>query len=460
MLWEYIREKMLKAPNQIVTENDAVMRYDDLIAFAEIFSEKVKGQKCCAVYCKSEMAAAMAILSCIAAKVTIVPLSERYGENHCRKIMDFINPTAIISDIGGELNVYKVKDSTYVEPQKKPAFIMCTSGTTGTPKGVMLSEGNILSNLIDIEQYFDISTSDSILIPRSLYHCAVLTGEYLLALSKGAKIVFFSESFNPIKLIKIINTQRITAMCGTPTLFGIMSRFVKNARGIPLKNITLSGERLNEATAKTIRKAFPKAKIYHVYGLTEASPRVSYLDPQYFDKCPESIGVVLDSVKIRILSSSGAPVKTGQYGVLWVKGKNVMLGYYNNKELTKKTIIGGWLCTGDICRINEDGMLEIRGRVDEMIIRAGMNIYPQEVEAELKKNIRTKEVLVYGYEDEQYGTQIGMKIVGDFFDEKEVRELCAKVLPTHQLPVKIEIVTDLEKNATGKVIRKVKHGRV
>lgn len=453
MLWKYIRERMTENPNQIVMENDAVMRYDDLIVFAEIFSKKIKGQKCCAIYCKSEMATAMAILSCIAAKVTAVPLSERYGEKYCRKILDFINPTAIISDIGGELNVYKVKDSTYIEPEKKPAFIMCTSGTTGTPKGVMLSERNILSNLLDIENYFDIDASDSILIPRPLYHCAVLTGEYLLALSKGARIVFFSESFNPLKLIKIINKQSITTMCGTPTLFGVLSRFVKNTDGISLKNITLSGERLNETTAKTIRKAFPKTKIYHVYGLTEASPRVAYLAPEYFDKSPETIGRCLDSVKIRIMSSNFRPAKLGEYGVLWIKGKNVMIGYYNNEELTQKTIISKWLCTGDICRINDNGMLEIRGRADEMIIRAGMNVYPQEIEAELKKDSRTQEVLVYGYKDERYGTQIGMKIVGDFFDEREVRELCAEILSPHQVPAKIEIVDELEKNATGKVIR-------
>ncbi len=453
MLWQYIRERMTENPNQIVMESGAVMRYDDLIAFAEIFSKKIKGQKCCAIYCKSEMATAMAILSCIAAKVTAVPLSERYGENHCRKILDFINPSAIISDMGGELNVYKVKDNTYIEPEKKPAFIMCTSGTTGTPKGVMLSEQNILSNLMDIERYFDINASDSILIPRPIYHCAVLTGEYLLALSKGARITFCSEKFNPLNFIKIIEKQKITTMCATPTLFDIMSRFVKNADGIPLKNITLSGERLNEVTAKAIRKAFPNAKIYHAYGLTEASPRVAYLAPEYFDKHPEVIGNCLDSVKIRIISSNGTPAKIGQYGVLWVKGKNVMLGYYNNEELTKKTIVGKWLCTGDICRINEDGMLEIRGRADEMIIRAGMNVYPQEIEAELKKDNRTQEVLVYGYKDERYGTQIGMKIVGDFSDEREVRELCVEILPPHQVPAKIEIVDELEKNATGKVVR-------
>ena len=200
MLWEFLKSKMQKNPNKRVCENGAEMTFEELIVFAENFSERLKGIKCCAVLCESEMAAGMALLACFAAGITAVPLSRRYGELHCNKILDLVSPDAVITDENGKLQIMRIKNAAYTEPQAHPVLIMCTSGTTGTPKGAMLTEKNIIANVSDIAAYFGISGEDKILIARPLYHCAVLTGEFLVSLLAGADIRFYSGFFEPLRL--------------------------------------------------------------------------------------------------------------------------------------------------------------------------------------------------------------------------------------------------------------------
>ena len=132
-LWNYLKNKMQKNLQQEVCEGNNSMTFEEMIVFAEEFSKELKGFRCCAILCRSEMAASMALLSCFAAGVAALPLSQRYGELHCNKILDAIGPDAVITDQDGDFRIVYIKDSTYVEPDVHPALIMCTSGTTGVP---------------------------------------------------------------------------------------------------------------------------------------------------------------------------------------------------------------------------------------------------------------------------------------------------------------------------------------
>ena len=457
MLWETIKENLLKYRRQVAIEENTNITFETLADFSEIFANKIKTKKCCAILCRSELATAMALLGCFAAKVTAVPLSSRYGENHCNKILNYISPDAIITDQDGELEVISLENSEYTEPEIHPALIMCTSGTTGTPKGVMLSEENILTNLKDITAYFNINDNDTILISRPLYHCAVLTGEFLTSIIKGTKIVFYSQNFNPSELIDLIQKKEITTFCGTPTLIGMLARFKRKNIELKIKNICISGECLNQKIAERILSTFPTADIYHVYGLTEACPRVCYLPPHLFKEYPCAVGFTLNSISYKIVTSSNRIAGFNQEGILWIKGKNVMIGYYNQPELTDKVLKNGWLCTGDIAILNNHGLIQIKGRNDDLIIRAGMNIYPQEIEGTLKLDPRVNEVLIYKIENTLSEIQIGMKISGDFSSVDEIRALCHKLLPAFQVPSKIELLDELKKNASGKIIRGVQN---
>lgn len=453
-LWRYIREHMEDHLAQTVGEDRNKMTYEELIVLAENIADKLKGEKSCAIYCHSEMSTAIALMGCFAAEITAIPLSWRYGENHCKKILEFISPTCVITDWEGDLGIYHISDSQYIPPEENPALIMCTSGTTGTPKGVMLTEGNICTNVGDIAEYFDMNTDDKILISRPLYHCAVLTGEFLTSLIKGVQIEFCSKNFNPLDIIRLWKKEQISVFCGTPTLLRVLSRFTPKDKSVSLRHIVISGECMSESVGREIKECFSCAKIYHVYGLTEACPRVSYMPPEHFSEYPGYVGRPLKSVEIKIINpNTDARVKQGEKGILWVRGENIMMGYYSAPALSKKVLKDGWLCTGDIASIDDTGWLKIYGRNDDLIIRAGMNIYPQEIEAELKKDTRTKDVFIYGYNDSKYGVQIGMDISGDYKDRNEVHDLCKKILPSYQIPSKINLLSELRKSASGKVIR-------
>lgn len=451
-LWNFIKEHMLKNPEQRICENEASLTFEETAIWAEGFAKRLNGVECCAILCSSEMAASMSLLACFAAGVTAVPLSMRYGEAHCNKILDTISPDAIITDINGELTVYKLKDCRYIAPDEHPALIMCTSGTTGKPKGAMLSEKNILTNVSDIADYFTMDKSDTILIARPLYHCAVLTGEFLTAIVRGANIRFYSEQFNPTKMLELIKEYGITAFCGTPTLLSIMARFNRSNATATLRQICISGECMGSETGRKIRAAFPACRIYHIYGLTEACPRVSYLPPEHFEEYPDCVGIPLKSVLIKILNEQGNLCRANEEGILYVKGDNVMLGYYREPEKTAKVLKDGWLCTGDIAVINDAGFLRINGRNDDLIIKSGMNVYPAEIEGVIKQDTRVREVLIYGFRD-RFGTQIGMKLVGDFSSTEEAKQLCKEMLPSFQVPSVIELVDELPKNGSGKIIR-------
>lgn len=445
MLWEFIKHNMLSHPGSEIAEETAAMTYEEAVVFAENFSKKLQGP-CYAVLCQSELMASLALLSCFAAGVTAVPLSYRYGEQHLRRILETIHPPFVITDMGGTLTVVDVDTGEYgkdLMPTPTPAVILCTSGTTGKPKGVMLSEKNILTNLRDIQSYFSVEKKDKILIARPLYHCAVLTGEWLLALSKGMDIRFYSRPCNPAELLATIRAHDITAMGGTPTLLQLLARFgEREAEPFPLQHVVVSGEPLGRQAGTRIRKGFPNATIYHVYGLTEASPRVAYLPPELFDTQSDWVGKPLPSVQVAILD-----------GELCVKGDNVMLGYYNDRALTQKVLRDGWLHTGDMAVMNEEGLIQIKGRKDNMIIRAGMNLYPQELENALLADERVEEVLVYGIQDELWGQRIGLQVKGKFHSQAAVCRLCAKVLPPYAQPSKVELVDSLPKNGSGKLIR-------
>lgn len=434
-LWDFIKSGMLKYPDKTVKDEFKTYTYKALIGIAEESAIALTETKY-AILCKSELNAAIGILSVIAAGKTAIPLSYRYGENHYKKILAEIKPNCIIKD--EEITLYSGETDAYdTENLFDVAFIMCTSGTTGVPKGAMITDKNIMANISDISEYFGLKSSDKILISRPLYHCAVLTGEFLVSLVNGAAIHFGNEGFNPPRIIDYIAKNNITVFCNTPSGFYYICRLAKENMLSSLRKIAVSGECMTLKTAELMKEKF-KAEIFNVYGLTEASPRVSCLSPELFIKSPLSVGKPLRSVSIKVVDNE-----------LWVKGGSIMKGHYRGKEVLKD----GWLHTGDIAEIDEDGLLYIKSRKDDMIIKGGMNIYPQEIENALLKDERIKEVLVYGVRNE-YGQKIAADIVTDTqLTKSDVLKICAKELTPYQTPDEINFVEALRKNASGKMLR-------
>lgn len=226
MLWNFIKSGMLRHPGSRLSEGDWSCTFAEAAAAAEHLAAQLPPGKY-AVRCASELNAGLALLACFAAGVTAIPLSERYGEVHCGRILSLTEPDYLLTDADGRIRAVPCAvpgGRASGAPDADPALIMCTSGTTGTPKGAMIGAENLLANLSDIDRYFDLRCTDRILIARPLYHCAVLTGEFLISLMRGTQIRFYSEAMNPAALAEEIVKEKITVLCGTPTLFSLLSR--------------------------------------------------------------------------------------------------------------------------------------------------------------------------------------------------------------------------------------------
>lgn len=442
MLYDHIKERMLAHPDQTVGDERRVMTYRELLEDAERMGRGLDREKY-GILCRSELDTARALLACFFAGKTAVPLSYRYGESHTRKIIAGMRLSHLLTDKGTE-------EAAPVGPEPEDltgiALIMSTSGTTGDPKGAMITQENLLANLRDIEAYFRLEDTDHILIARPLYHCAVLTGEFLFSLLRGVKITFTEAGFNPARLSRLISRGGITVLGGTPTLFYHLSGLIRRSGKAPLRVMAVSGECMTRTVAEEMRGAFPQTLIYHVYGLTEASPRAAWLPPEQFDDAPLSVGRPLDSLRARIVD-----------GELQLAGPSIMKGYYNRPEATDRALEGGWLHTGDMAERDGAGRLYIRGRRDNMIIRSGMNIYPQEIENALRGERGIAEALAFGVRDERVGQRIHLQVATDL-TRAEVYRVCQARLPGFQLPDVIEVVKEIPKNASGKILRKGRDG--
>ena len=416
MLWNYLKEKMMLYKERVAFANLGIT-YEELLTFGNDRKLEKKIRVCGGL---TRELHALNIIKIIADGDVIVPISKEYGSRN----NDYIK------------NV--IKESK--EDINDLAFIMFTSGTTGLPKGVMLTEENIISNLEYIKSYFDVSNCKSICIARPLVHISVLTGELLYALCNGLTLYFYEESFMPQRLLTYLSKNSIDILGGTPTLYKNLSNINFDNSNI-LKVGVISGEVLTENTKVTITNSFKNTQFYNVYGLTEHSPRVSALLPDEFCKKINSVGKAIGDVTVKVLN-----------GELLIKSNSVMKGYFNNQELTNKKIKDGWLYTGDIATIDQDGYIYIHGRKDNMIIKAGLNIYPEEIELAVNEIKGISDSVVFGLKQEDKIT-IYLEYVGDI-EPNELRITLAKNLNPNIIPNKIRKVEVIAKTASGKKIRK------
>ena len=473
-MWRFLCERMRMFGDSTLKDQDKRYPYSLFVKMAEEHGCKLKTalppHAKCAVLCDSGLHTALAILSCWYAKLVPIPMSKHYGERHCSAIRELTEPDCIICDSvfhDSDALTYRIdlgeftRNAPIFAPEadlRDVALIMCTSGTTGKPKGAMITVDGLQANILAISDYFALNRSDTILIARPLYHCAVLTGELLISLYLGLNICFYDEKYNPSNVIGLCDRFRITVLCGTPTLFRQISLLSKRTKiKLPLRVVALSGECLTREVAVQIREALPETILYHVYGLTEAAPRVAYLPPDQFDSMPEFVGLPLKNTQIKIVDCETFRERSPKTaGVVIINAPSLMKGYYRNPERTAQVFRDGWLNTGDVGFLDEDGYLQILARTDDMIIKAGMNMYPKEIENAISTLPEISDVVAYGVKA-QTGQEIAVHVVlSNGYENTTVKQLLhafTGVLPNHQMPAQVHIVAALERNSSGKLVR-------
>jgi len=336
--------------------------------------------------------------------------------------------------------------------------IQYTSGTTGFPKGAMLSHHNIVHNGYRIGQTQRFSPEDRLCLPVPFFHCFGCVLGILGAYTWGAAIVPLT-SFDAEKVLQAVSCARCTALYGVPTMY--IAELEHPAFGrydlSSLRTGIMSGAPCPEALMRRVIHDMHLPEITIAYGLTEASPVVTMTEIEDdMTRRTQTVGKPLPGAEVKIMEpETGEPVPCGQSGELWVRGYLVMQGYYNKPEATREAITeDGWLRTGDLASQDEHGYLKIRGRKKEMMIRGGENIYPREIEEFLKSHPKISDVAVYGVPNRKFGEEVAAAIrlkQDESATPEEIVSFCTGQIASFKIPKYIQFVAEFPQTASGKL---------
>lgn len=349
-----------------------------------------------------------------------------------------------------------LSEPVHPEPDRT-AVIMYTSGTTGRPKGAMLTHGNLFWNNVNALLAFDTSQQDVSLVCAPLFHIGGLNVTTLLTLQKGGQIVLM-PTFDPAQALKLIAERRVTTMFGVPAMFLFMSQIPEFA-GADLSSLRLlvcGGAPVPE----TLIGRYGERGIPFVqgYGLTETAPLALVLRTDEVDvKVGAAGNQVLPLSDTRLLDPDGNPVPSGERGEVCVRGPQVMAGYWNDQEATDAAIDAeGWFHTGDIGQSDEEGYIWVVDRLKDMVISGGENVYPAEVEDALYGHPAVAEVAVLGTPHERWGEAVTAVVAlrsDATLTLDELRAFARDKLAAYKIPLRLEIVDALPRNPTGKIVK-------
>jgi fatty-acyl-CoA synthase len=336
--------------------------------------------------------------------------------------------------------------------------IQFTSGTTGLPKGTTLTHHNILNNGYFLGQAMGYSEHDRVCIPVPLYHCFGMVIGNLACITHGSAMVYPGEGFDALATLQTVAEERCTSLYGVPTMF-IAQLEHPDFATFDLSSLRTGMMAGAPCPIEVMRRCIREMHLTEMtigYGMTETSPvstQTARDDP--LERRVSTVGRVHPHVEVKIVDADGRVVPRGTPGEFCTRGYSVMLGYWDDAERTAQAIdTAGWMHTGDLATMDEDGYCNIVGRIKDMVIRGGENVYPREIEEFLYRHPKIQDVQVFGIPDERYGEELCAWIkprAGETLTAEEVREFCRDQIAHYKIPRHIRFVEEFPMTVTGKM---------
>lgn len=345
--------------------------------------------------------------------------------------------------------------------ENRLAEILFTSGSTGNPKGVMLSHLNVISNTDSILDYLKLSSSDIMEVVLPFYYCYGLSLLHT-HLKVGGSLVLINNFMFLGAVLSSLTKYRCTGFAGVPSHFQILlkkSRDFKKMKFPHLRYVTQAGGKLHNVFLEEFADAFPEIDFFVMYGQTEATARLSYLPPEFFKNKMGSIGKGMKGVCLRVVDSVGEPVAVGEIGEVVARGDNVMKSYYRESAGTAEVLKNGWLHTGDLGKFDQDGFIFLVGRKKEILKVGGKRVSTKEIEEVVLSLAEVVDCTLVGEFDEVLGERIHARIVlKDKYDlllmREKIEKICHEKLQSHKIPQIITFDTQMNISSTGKKKRR------
>ncbi len=336
------------------------------------------------------------------------------------------------------------------------AVILYTSGTTGTPKGAELTQANLHRNCLVARGLWNLDAETITLGALPLFHSFGQTCSMNATMAAGGTLTLIPR-FDPVKALEIIQRDRVSVFLAVPTMYGALLH-QENRDDYDTSTLTLCGSG-GSAMPVELMRGFEQAfncKVLEGYGLSETSPVASFNHPDR-ERKPGSIGTPIEGVEMKLVDDEGNDVAPGEVGEIVIRGHNVMKGYWNKPDATADTIRDGWLYTGDMAKVDEDGYYFIVDRKKDMIIRGGYNVYPREIEEVLYEHPAVREAAVVGVPHDELGEEVGAAVVlkdGQHTSAEELRDYVKQQVAAYKYPRQIWFYDELPKGPTGKILKR------